>query len=377
MINAIFGFDATSPSSEKWIFNTNHLFLALVAVVCVVCLCLIISPKSDVGKKICKLCFALVLLLLEVGRMIYRFKYFQHFGYTSRTINWWLVINFHSCSISTWITIGTLIASCFVQKGSKALQFFYNIMFGCGLLGGILTFAYPLTIDGHYPIYHFLNLQTIITHALIVVVPILLVKMGELKVQLKNVWQLFIYYTATGCIALAASICGNFNFAFTIEMNWMTLNIPFPYHIFVIEIVLVAFEVVVYGVFELCRYIKNKKLGIHPQKQHINKADLFITIFMYATSIVITSVIYSVIALNVWQGKATLWGLLELLPLCYLVISMLYCNYYSRYITKRFDTERTAKHTVLILCFCVLNLPAGIAYFVRYATAFNQYIKQI
>ncbi len=377
MFHAIFGFDATLEEPQTWLFNTNHLFLVLCVAAIAVLLCIIISPKTESGRKITKIIIAFVLIVLEMGRMVYNFKYNMHRGYTTDVTNWWAIIDFNSCKIMTWTTAFTLIASCLVKKESKVLQFFYNIMFGCGMLGATATFLYPMAISGIYPIYHISNIQIVITHLLLIIVPILLVKWREFKVELKNIWQLIVYYLAAGSIALAASICGDLNFAFTISMNWISLAVPFPYHAFVVVLGFVAIAAVIYSLFELCRYIKNKKLGIHPQKQHINKADLFITIFMYATSIVITSVIYSVIALNVWQGKATLWGLLELLPLCYLVISMLYCNYYSRYITKRFDTERTAKHTVLILCFCVLNLPAGIAYFVRYATAFNQYIKQI
>ncbi len=255
------------------------------------------------------------------------------------------------------------------KKENKVLQFFYNVMFGCGLLGGALTFLYPFAINGNYPIYHFFNLQTIITHVLLIVSPILIVKFKDFKVEFKNVWQLFIYYIAVGSIALSASMCGNLNFAFTMFLNWMPLNVPFPYHIFVIMAVLVAFEAVVYALFELFRYLKNKKNGVVIKKKNISKIDLAITIFMYAITLFIACVIYAIIAINVWHGQATLWGLLELFSLVYLVFGTLYSNYYSRYITTRFDTERTAKHILLILCFCVLNLPAGIAYLIRFTTA--------
>ena len=375
MFHAIFGFDATLPVAEEWLFNTNHLFLALAVVASVVFLCLIISPKSDVGKKICKLCIAFILLLLEVGRMIYRFRYYEHIGYTPATMNWWLVINFHNCTILTWITIGTLIASCFVEKENKTLQFFYNVMFGCGVLGGLLTFTYPLTLNGSYPIYHFVNMQTIITHTLIIVSPILVVKMGDLKVELKNVWQLFVYYIAVGCIALTASMCGYCNFAFTLYMNWITLDIPFPYHIFVIMGVLVAFETLVYAIFELFRHIRNKRLGIVSQKTTRNKTDLFVTIFMYSSFMLISCVIYSIIAINVWHNEATYLGLLELLTLAYFISGMIYSNHYSRYVTNTFDAEDTKKHVILIICLCIINLPAGIVYLIRYINACKHRIQ--
>ncbi|MCQ2564685.1 MAG: YwaF family protein [Clostridia bacterium] len=376
MIHAIFGFDAKLEIEQKWIFNSNHLFLALAVFASVVLLSLIISPKTEMGKKITKIVIASILFLLEIGRMIYRFRYNIYCGQSASTMNWWGLINFENCSIVTWVAICTLFAGSFVKKDNKILQFFYNAMFGCGILGGLLTFVYPLTISGAYPIYHFSNMQTIITHILIMTAPILVVKMGDFKVELKKVWQLIPYYIIVGCITLTASMCSGTNFAFTLYINWMYLPIPFPFHVYLLVIVFVAVAAVEYSIFDLCRHIKNKRLGVAEPKKHFNKTDLLVIIAMMVTCVIITYTIGTTIALNVWHGEPTPWGLLELFTLAYFLLSMAFINYYGRYLHQRFDVERTAKHTTLILCFCIINLPAGIVYLIRYVSACKQLNKQ-
>ena len=367
-----FGFDNTLSGSIDWFFNLNHLFLICFVALFVVVCCFLFSAKSEKGKKITKIALAVVLLVLEIGRFVYEYLLHVHNGGTADTYNWWWGFSFQMCAIMTWTTIVTLLLSAFVKKENAFLQFLYNILFGCAMIGGILTFCYPDCLTANYPFFHFINIQTVVTHSLLIFVPIYLVKIKDFKVEIKNIWKVCAGYVYIGSVAMTTSLISGNNFAYSLGLDLVDLGLPFPWHLPVIMLVMVAFASLVYGGFEIVRLARRK---IHKddepvqeiEKQTSSKNPLGLT--MYVVSNVTAILFGGLIVLGVASligGAKSLAGLCCLIGLVYMILGLVFAHYIKRYVEEDLDVENKAKHWTLIALTLVFDLPVGVLYLIRY-----------
>ena len=367
-MNYFFGFDNTLSNNIDWFFNLNHLFLILFVAGFVVLCSFLLYAKSQKGRKITKIVLASILFVLEIGRIVYDFLLHKHNGGTAENFNWWWTFSFQMCAIMTWTTIVTLLLSAFIKKENKFLQFLYNILFGCAMIGGILTFCYPDCITANYPFLHFINIQTVITHSLLIFVPIYLIKIKDFKVEIKNIWKVCAGYVYIGCVSMSASLISGNNFAYALELNLVDLGIPFPWHLPLLMIVLVAFASLFYGTFELARYIKRGKASEKVEEEMVAHKDRFgMALYVLAN---ITSILFgALILLGVacLIGQPSSWfGIFCLIGLAYMIVGLVFAEYLKRYIYEPFDYENKNKHILFIVLTIVLDLPLGVLYLVKF-----------
>lgn len=132
----------------------------------------------------------------------------------------------------------------------------FNILMGGALIGGALAFIYPDMISGRRSMFHFTNFQTVMSHILLIFVPLYFIKIGEFKVRFKNLWKVLFGYIAVASIAMSISqVMGErYNFAFTLRQPLLEdagLNLPFPLHLIVTFTLIFTLVTAMYGIFEL------------------------------------------------------------------------------------------------------------------------------
>lgn len=365
-MNYFFGFETKLAEEADWFFNLNHLLLLLFVAGFVVICYFLFSAKSDKGKKITKIVLAGILFLLEVGRIIYKFLLHISHGGTAQNFDWWWTISFQMCAIMTWTTIFTLILSAFLKKENKILGYLYNILWGCALIGGALTFCYPDCMSGDRPFLHFLNIQTISVHALLIFVPIYLIKIGDFKVELKNIWRLFVGYVGIGSIAMATSIISGENFAFAKEFDLFDLGLPFPWHLPVVMIILVVLSTLVYSIFELINRIKNKNKSTQITQQKTHKFGKILYVTSIVTAIVFGMLIVLGVAAIVGKETSTILGVLCLLGIVYTVVWLIFAEKIKKYIYEDFDYVNSKNIIVKLVVLLLFNLPVGIVALIPY-----------
>ncbi len=371
-----FGFDNYLSQNIDWFFNFNHFMLIIMVAVFIAGCYFLLSAKSEKGKKITKLVLASVLFILEIGRIIYKYLLHVHNGGNASNFNWWWNISFQMCAIMTWTTIITLILSAFLKKENKFLQLLYNMLFGCALVGGFLTFMYPDCISNNYPILHFINIQTIITHALLIFVPIYLIKTKDFRVDIKNFWNVYVGYVFIGSVALSASLISGNNFAYSLNFDLVDLGVAFPWHLPVIMIVISAIALVLYGCFELAYYIKRKhnknekEIGLPAERKEYNKIGLALYIAFVVSAVLFGGLISLSTASLIGEQKTAL-GLLCLLGLVYMILMLIFANQIKNYINIKFEDKDKIKHTVLVVLTVIFALPVGIIYLIKYLEDFG------
>ena len=364
-----FDFNTKLATEVDWFFNLNHLFLLLWVVGFIIVCCFLFHSKSEKGKKITKLSLALILTILEIGRTVYKYLLHLSNGGSSSDFNWWWNISFQMCAIMCWTTIITLILSAFLNKENKLLGYLYNILFGCALIGGALTFCYPDCMSSDRPFLHFLNIQTVTVHALLIFVPIYLIKIGEFKVEIKNIWKLFVGYILIGSLSMTASLISGNNFAYALNFSLFDLGLPFPYHLPVVMVILVLLSTIVYAIFEIVRYIKNKKSNTVNKPcaaSNKNKFDIAFIVTSFATAIIFGIVILLGISSLIGKDTQTLLGLLCLLPLAYTILWLVFAEKIKNQSTQEFASTKPCKHISLIIIALLFNLPVGVLYLIKF-----------
>ncbi len=368
-MNYFFGFDNVLQQDVDWFFNINHFLLILMVAAFIVSWYFMLSAKSEKGKRVTKIGLACVLFVLEISRIIYKYLMHLHNGGNASNFNWWWNISFQMCAIMTWTTIITLILSATLKKENKFLQLLYNILFGCAMIGGFLTFMYPDCITSNYPILHFVNIQTILVHALLIFVPIYLIKTKDFIVEIKNFWNVFVGYVYVGAVSMTASLISGNNFAYSLNFDLVDLGLPFPWHLPVVMIVISCISLIIYGVFELAYYIRKKRNNQNNEttknKIETNQLGLLLYIVSIISSVLFSMLIILSTAYLIGQAK-TLLGLLCLLGLIYMILMVLFSNQIKQYIYTQFDEKDKEKHIVYIVLTFIFALPVGIIYLIKY-----------
>ena len=264
----MFGYNTYNEQSVSYIFNLNHLWLVLAVGGFIAILLLLLKGKTEKRRKITMFIVAIVLLVLEVGRIVWRFEYYLYVGMELSEIDWWWNISFQMCAIMTWFTIITLLLNVFVKKQGYVLNIMNNILFGCAMIGGILTYVYPYFISGSRPIWHFTNWQTILTHALLIFAPIYVVRTKIIKPKLTDLWKPMLGYVLIGSIAgMASEFSGN-NFAYYFENGlfvYLGIRVPFELSFFATFIAVYICAIIAYLIAKLIyKYKEDSFKSVYP-----------------------------------------------------------------------------------------------------------------
>ena len=366
-MNYFWDFDVQLKDKIDWMFNVNHLFLISFVAIFIVALMFLLNAKSEKGQKITKICLACVLFILEITRIIWDYQNHLHNGGTSENFNWWWTISFQMCAIMTWTTIITLIVSaCVKNKQARVVKILENILFGVAMVGGILTFVYPDCITTDKPFLHFVNIQTIITHSLLIFAPLYLIKIKELKIEMKNIWMPALGFLYVGCLATATSIISGNNFAFALECDLLKdvgLNIPYPWHYLFVFLIVFLLTVLLYGVFEIRNHIKNKNIEKQVEKPNKNKNvyALSVLTFVFLCFQGLLMMLFMGQAIYI-SGQTSLLGILMLIPFIVAVLLILLGLYYNKLSNDdNFKKNKKSKIFIVTLIFAfVLNIVVGI-----------------
>jgi len=306
-MNYFFGFESTGQ--YEFLYNLNHLIFVLLVVGTLFALFFGLHAKTDKGIRITKIVIASVMALLEGGRytylMIYNFIVFGSF-------DWVRAIPFSMCGLMSVTTIAILYVSAFSKTNGHTMQMFYNILFGCAMWGGILTFGSPQMINGEFSIMHFRNFQTSVIHVMLIFVPLYLIKIGELQVRIKNFWMVAAGYLSIGIVSMTGSQISGNNFAYALYIDLLrewNINIPFPWHLPPMFLAMLIVPAIYYLIFEIIYRKRNPQSN---DSKHFSMRQWVILSSGFVLSFALLLLISSLLGAT---QIANMLGLLCLIPL--------------------------------------------------------------
>lgn len=366
-MNYFFGFDYELTENIEWSFNMNHIIVDIFAVLVVVISCFLFSARSEIGKKITKIFLSLFMFCLETGRMVYSYLRHLHWGGTNDNFDFIGVFSFQMCAIMCWACIITLFLSAILKKDNKFLSYLYNIIFGCGMIGAGVVFIAPSSIlYASRPFFHFMNIQTFMVHCYLIFVPIYFVLTKDFKVELKNVWKVFVGYGYIGSLAMSMALISGHNFACCLSLDVVDLGIRFPFHLPVMLALLFLTSLIIYSIFEFIRYKRNKNIS-KEKAEFIPSKLTKITYLGFVLSISIFPISLLIgIAYILGCESFSIKGLICFIPLIYMLVLIFLSEDFKKYFYNPFDRDKKIKHYIIIGLLLILDLPVSVLYLLNY-----------
>jgi uncharacterized membrane protein YwaF len=255
-----FNFYAEPASDYSVMFNLNHLYMFLTIIISLGLLLFFLKRLPKKGQNVVLIICSVMLIVLEISRIVYRALKHYDINGSMAGFDWYWSISFQMCAMMVWfVSINTLIS--LKNPNSKWSQFSFNIMYGVALLGGILTFLYPDLVHTDYPFFHFMNVQTILSHMLLIFVPLYIVVTKRLNIKYKNIYKAFIGLLGAAAIAMTFSLISGDNFMYMKEFSLLSdfgVEIPFPYHLLILAPLAFILMSILYLVGNLICHLKKK-----------------------------------------------------------------------------------------------------------------------
>ncbi len=303
------------PEPINWIFTVNHLYLIAFVVALILFLYFVLPSKNEKAIRITFLVLGLLVAVLEILRIVWAYGFHTAMNAPIDAAFWWWTISFQICAISAWSTVLTMIGSSFLRKNHPAMQFMYPILLGVSLVGAALAFIYPDMIEEMKPFFHFRNIQTIVTHTLIIFSPLYFIKTGRYVVKMNDLWKVAVGWFSAICISMSASLISGQCFGFALNCNLMEaigLVIPFPFHLIFLGVIMMAISWMVFWLSTIRS--KHKSTKFAGEIRTIPNPKLYhASTLLFITSGIIG--LASLFAISLWVEQKTWWGLAALLPI--------------------------------------------------------------
>ncbi|MCL2406752.1 MAG: YwaF family protein [Defluviitaleaceae bacterium] len=327
-MNYFFGFLPTVEQGIEFFYNINHLVFLFLMLGAFAALYFGLNSTNDKKTRRSMLVLGLCFYALEAGRIAWIAGENAHAGYAFDFGFWIGIIPFSYCGTMSLASGTILIISAFKKNCQTfTMQIFYNILFGLGMLGGLITFSAPGIFDERFSFMHFRNVQTITVHLLLIFAPIYLIKTGRMKIRLRNIWMAMCGFLGTASVMMAASQLSGVNRGWALYVDEMVefanIYIPFPWHLPVIFLGLFVIPTKFYIAAEI-RYRKKRKNinDINPYAVHI--PTVMSGLLLTTAGIVLIPLAFQESPIMNW------WALLCLVPLCVLIGSVVAARFIGK-----------------------------------------------
>ena len=137
-------------------------------------------------------------------------------------------IRFDWCNqVCLWMPV------CILARFRKSYPFFM----GAAFLGGMGVMLYPLWVFRDYGGFHLMSIQSMVSHGLMVLFSILLMRMYHIKGRFREITlSVCIGFTIMALVALMFSLIRNINYMAMLSPKGLPIvhSIPAPFHLFVV-----------------------------------------------------------------------------------------------------------------------------------------------
>lgn len=256
----IFSFDMGSEKS--YFLSGNHFFMLFVALILSIFFTMYYERRSKKAQTIFVGIVTGLLILLEVGRLIYKYLFLQKNG---------LEINFISLTrpdffqLCFYISLPLLILAVVIMR-RKDYVFGLSFIFAMGALSGIITLIYPINVNIYGDFYNIYNLIYLLERTgLITLGFILAISRFIAARDFLDLWGGVLSIVTFGAVALALSlILGWGRNLFYMQscpiFEEAGVFIPFPLHLLVLGAFLFLCQIVLYAPFRIYENWRNKAI---------------------------------------------------------------------------------------------------------------------
>ncbi|MBO5884333.1 MAG: hypothetical protein J6Q51_00890 [Clostridia bacterium] len=320
----------------------NVLFpIVTIAVVVGLLFLLKFASKTQLGKKIVKLCLAGTLIALYLTKMIFWIvRATGVYAAEEGGFNIAYILNTFGLDLNFWLVIITafvLIYTAVCKKQCRWLEVLKQTMLGVAIPLAFVSLINPrLIIDINDPWTHCVNLCPIITNMLLMLCPLYFVAIKETQFSLNKFWKAICGYICISSLSMIIALILNRNISGLLAMPnshlIVKMKIAFPWYLL---IVIPAFLAISFGLYALCWYLIkliNKNKEVQPQEdenqeQQVPQKNEYFDLYSFATKSIACMqgfLILIILAVIVRApNNGTFLGLFCLLPLVMTIFCIL------------------------------------------------------
>lgn len=239
-------------------FTWQHIVLTIFCLTLMAILITCYVKCGQKGRKRILYGCAIFLFCLEAFRIIWHICYRGINKYTFPA---------HLCTLVAWTMPFAIL---FIKK-----QWLYNLMFLCGLAGGFIAMFVPLWVFGEWNVFHVMPVQSMLSHAMLMTIPIMLVINKTYIPRIRKYWSgiagTFILWSYALILSLATGIC----YMLTTSSAGIPLleKIPAPWHLLIVVPAFMLATYLFYLPFELYYRKKDMEKANHILNENFKKLN--------------------------------------------------------------------------------------------------------
>lgn len=219
------------------------------------------SRQRSKFQRVFVLISAILIILAEVGRIIWRYFYLS---YNNEALSFVNLTNLDFFTLSVWISIPLIFLAVFVKRRNKKNIPGLAFVFSVSSIIAIINLIYPSFLNGNFQFYHLYNLLSILIRTLTIMLAFFFAFSKWISMnKFLDLWKSFFSLVFFGIICLGIYlILGKPNNLFYLEYVPMFENLgiylPFPLQFILIGVFTFALQFLFFLPFFIYRKIKYK-----------------------------------------------------------------------------------------------------------------------
>jgi len=244
-------------------FTWKHLIVFFSVMAFVVFFSMYYSRKEEKRQKIFLILAGVFMLIIEIARMVWNQAALKGKG---DVINFWTIVDFDLFHVCVWVSIIAIFLSLAIGYKRGFAQFMLNFIFSVACVVAIIDIIWPVGLDkSPYLIYHYTNLEYIVSRALVILVSIFIGSTDWLANSIDDMWMaiislIVIFGIGAGLYFLSDKVVDIIYITGCPWIEMTGLSIASPWHLLVVALFFFGMQIMMYIPFDIYRKVHHKEI---------------------------------------------------------------------------------------------------------------------
>ncbi len=261
--------DTVSP--VKYSFTWRHLIIFFAVMAFVIFFSMYYFRKSENRQRIFIILACVILLIVEIVRLVWNQTRLKGLG---KETTFWSIANLDLFHLTLWVAIfATLLALAMGYK-KRFSQYLLNFIFSVTAVVAIIDIIYPITLDNStYMIYHFTNLEYIISRATVILIAMFIGSSDWLANSIDDMWMaitslIFVFAVGAGVYFLSGKAIDVIYITGCPWIEMTGIHIASPWHLCVVALFFFFLQIMMYLPFDIYRKVHHKEIVDYNKRRY-------------------------------------------------------------------------------------------------------------
>lgn len=247
----------------KYSFTWRHLILFFSVMAFVVFFSMYYFRKNEKRQKVFLIIACICLIILEIVRMVWNQIKLKGVG---RQLTFWNIADLDLYRVTLWIGVVFALLAIIIGYKKAISQFMLNFIFSVTAVVAIIDILYPVFLDNsHYFMYHFTNLEYVISRAVVIMLAMFVGATDWLANSIDDMWMaivslIVVFGVGTGVYFLSNKAIDVIYITGCPWIEMTGISIASPWHLCVVALFFFALQIMMYLPFDIYRKVHGKEI---------------------------------------------------------------------------------------------------------------------